>query len=999
MPIGFAAAEFIPLASNGAALAMFAAIAAGILLFIFRLRRNDRNSARQMQDVDFEAVLNSMSQGLVMLDASERVLLWNRRYLEIAGLAPGFIKPGCTLRDLLQARNENGTLPLDVEKYRDELLDLVARGETKSVIYEGSDGRSNQVIIVPMEGGGWITTHQDITEQVSAGQVIENQRLHLDAAISNMPQGLCMFDKDQRLIVCNQQYADLYGISDELKKPGTLLSTILRHAGRLTHDADTLDAYVNDRIKKIQQKKAYQIVNRLKDGRVVSVVHRAMPDGGWVSTHEDVTEAKRREESFRLLFDANPMAMWVMDRETLKFLAVNEAVIDRYGYSREQFKTMTVPDLRTPAERKKFAAHLKALPVQRHLQGRNGKHCKADGSVIDVEVYSRPFTYDGRPAWLVVVHDITGSKIAADELSRTRKFLDAVIEHVPVPLVVRDVVGMDGDARGARFHLFNRAYEQLTGDDRRALIGKTADELYSPARADLVVAADNETMRGDGVVEIPEHAIETKDNGRRTVTGKKTVIRDDDGKPEYLLTVLDDVTERRQAEARIAYLACNDSLTDLPNRATFVDYLDKTLEHAEKNGESFVILCVDLDRFKVANDLYGHLIGDALLREAARRLAVAADGQFIARVGGDEFTLIVTNCTDADCAVALSDRLLVAFKPAFEVGNQHVSLGLSIGGAIYPADGRDATTLIANADAALYQAKAESRGALRLFDATLAAQLHDRRELQMDLQTAVGRGEFILHYQPQEKMPGGEITGFESLVRWQCPRRGMVSPADFIPIAEETGLIVPLGNWILREACREAASWPKPLKIAVNMSPVQFRTGDLAAQVHMILLETGLAPNRLELEITEGVMIDDFSRTVAILRKLKALGVQIAMDDFGSGYSSLSYLHAFAFDKIKIDRAFIGDIEDNHHSMAIVRAIVSLGHSLGVPVLAEGVETQAQRQFLTAEGCDGAQGYLIGRPQPIAFYAAMVGGEEKRRQDPRDVARAASRAPRKRAAN
>jgi predicted signal transduction protein with EAL and GGDEF domain len=335
--------------------------------------------------------------------------------------------------------------------------------------------------------------------------------------------------------------------------------------------------------------------------------------------------------------------------------------------------------------------------------------------------------------------------------------------------------------------------------------------------------------------------------------------------------------------------------------------------------------------------------------------------------------LIMTQGPQPQSALALGERLLAAFKPAFEVAGQQLQIGLTIGGAIYPADGDNAMTLIANADAALYQAKAEARGSLRLFDARLGARLHERRDLQTDLQAAIAHNEFVLHYQPQLKTVTGEITGFESLVRWQCPKRGLVPPGSFISIAEETGLIVPLGDWILREACREAASWPNPLKVAVNISPIQFHTGDLAAQVHMILLETGLAPNRLELEITEGVLIDDFQSAIAILRKLKSLGVSIAMDDFGKGYSSLSYLHSFGFDKIKIDRSFIGDLEQNHHSMAIVRAIISLGHSLDVPVLAEGVETEGQRLFLAQEGCDDVQGYLTGRPLPIEAYADAVG--------------------------
>jgi diguanylate cyclase (GGDEF)-like protein/PAS domain S-box-containing protein len=615
------------------------------------------------------------------------------------------------------------------------------------------------------------------------------------------------------------------------------------------------------------------------------------------------------------------------------------------------------------------------MPEVEHIEGQRSRHRKSDGTAIDVEIYSRPFTYGGRPAWLTVVHDVTEQQRAAEELSRTKKFLDAVIEHVPVPIVVRDLAGTENDARDAPFHHFNRAYEELTGDMREHLIGKTAGEIYPPARAEAIVASDNETIHSGRVMVVPEHAIETASGETRLVTAKKRIIHDGDGRPEYLLTVLDDVTERRRAEQRIAYLAHNDSLTNLPNRATFVEYLDTTLAQAAKTGETFAILCVDLDRFKEANDIYGHLVGDELLREAARRLHEAAAGQFVARVGGDEFTLVLSVGTQAQSAGALSERLLAAFNEPFELDGQRLQTGVTIGGAVYPADGDTATTLIANADAALYQAKSEARGSMRLFDAKIGARLHDRRELQFALQAALSRNEFFLHYQPQMKLASGEMSGFEALVRWQSPVRGRIEPGEFIPIAEETGLIIPLGDWILREACREAASWPRPLKVAVNISPVQFHAGDLAAKVHRVLLETGLPPSRLELEITEGVLIDDFQHTVSILRKLKSLGVQIAMDDFGKGYCSLSYLHSFAFDKIKIDRSFVSDIETNHHSMAIVRAIIMLGHSLEVPVLAEGVETESQRLLLIREGCDDAQGYLIGRPLPAQAYAAVVGRE------------------------
>ena len=434
----------------------------------------------------------------------------------------------------------------------------------------------------------------------------------------------------------------------------------------------------------------------------------------------------------------------------------------------------------------------------------------------------------------------------------------------------------------------------------------------------------------------------------------------------------EDVTEAKQTEQRILHMAHHDTLTGLPNRTAFNEYFAATLERSATSGEQFAILSVDLDRFKEANDAYGHSVGDALLRQVARRLQEAARGTFLARVGGDEFAVVVSAGPQPTAAATLAEHLLAAFADEFEIEDQRIQISLTIGGAVYPTDGADAKTLMVNVDAALYRAKSEIRGVVIFFEPEMSARLRERHALQQDLRSAIARGELLLHYQPQVRMTG-EMIGFEVLARWQCPKRGMVSPGTFIPIAEENGLIIPLGEWVLRAACCEAASWPQPLTIAVNISPIQFHHGDLPRLVHSILLETGLAPSRLELEITEGVFINDFSHAVSILRRLKSLGVQIALDDFGTGYSSLSYVHSFPFDKIKIDRTFIGDLRHNRHSMAIVRAVIGLGHSLNMPVLAEGVETQAQRGVLMKEGCDEAQGYFFGRPLPIAEQAELIG--------------------------
>lgn len=938
--------------------------------------RAEQQKAEELrqQSLQLDVALNTMSQGLIMFDSSERVVLCNQRYIEISGLSAEFMRPGRTLREILQVRQAQGSLARDIDEYRRELLQDLANGKTKNLFIETNDGRYCEVVNVPMPGGGWVATHKDVTEKVRAEKLNEQQKLQLDAALGNMSQGLCMFDASQRLIVCNKRYAELYGLSDEQTKPGTSLREILEHRTKRGTAPEDHENYIKDRIDEVSLNQPYQVVNRLRDGRYVSVIHRPMPDGGWVATHEDVTEAKAREESFRLLFEGNPVPMWVSDSETLRFIAVNEAAISHYGYTHEQFMSMKLSDLRPAEDRDRFARHLRALPdVQ--LAGNNRQHLKADGSPIDVVVFSRTLKYAGPQARLAVIHDVTKVTLAENELRRTKKFLDTVIEHVPVSIVVKDVTGLETDASESRFTLFNRAYEELTGDSRTSVIGKTAYQIYPKERADIIVQSDNEALQSAEAVTNREHPIHTSRNEVRLVTAKKTIIRNDYGKPQYLLTVLEDVTERRRAEQHISYLAFIDPLTELPNRATFIEYLAEALDKASKNDEQIAVLCLDLDRFKEANDVYGHVIGDRLLCEVARRLQTAAAGTFVARVGGDGFTLVVTHGPQPATAKALAARLLATFQDDFEVDGKRMQLGLSIGGAVYPSDGASARALLANADAALYQAKAEMRGSVRFFDAELGTRVRARHDLQNDLRAAFNRGELFLHYQPQYKIASKEAIGFEALARWQCPKRGMVSPSVFIPIAEENRFIIPLSEWILREACREAASWPRPFKVAVNISPIQFHHGDLPRLVHSILLETGLPPDRLALEITEGVLIDDFSRAVSILGKLKSLGVEIAMDDFGSGYSSLSYLHAFPFDKIKIDRIFVGNMEHNHHSRAIARAIITLGHSLDVPILAEGVETEAQLAFLAKAGCDEVQGFLTGRPAAIEDYARLIGRE------------------------
>lgn len=437
---------------------------------------------------------------------------------------------------------------------------------------------------------------------------------------------------------------------------------------------------------------------------------------------------------------------------------------------------------------------------------------------------------------------------------------------------------------------------------------------------------------------------------------------------------IQDLRERKDAEARIRYLAHHDPLTGLPNRVTLQHRLSERLERAWANDEQFAVFYLDFARFKDVNDAFGHAAGDAIMVEATQRMAtLVGPDDILARLGSDEFVIVSGQATPGS-ASTVAERLIALLSEEFAVGQGKATIGLSVGIALFPTHGRSAEELLSNADVALQRSKAQGRDLYCFFNAETDTRNRARREIARDLAQAIAEGGLQLHFQPQGRVSTLEVTGFEALVRWWHPERGDIPPDQFIPLAEEEGLIVELGLWVLRQACIEAATWRRPLDIAVNLSPLQFHQGDLPEHVLAILAETGLSPSRLEIEVTETVLISDLDRAVAMLRRLKALGLRIAMDDFGTGWSSLSTLQAFPFDKLKLDRTFIEKVGYHPEADVIVRAVLGLGRNLGLPVLAEGVETERQLEFLRREGCDELQGYLLARPAPIASFAELIQG-------------------------
>ena len=658
-----------------------------------------------------------------------------------------------------------------------------------------------------------------------------------------MSHGLVMFDAQTRVVVCNERYLQIYGLSAEIVKPGCTLRELLEHRRAIGTFAQDPELYVADLMSDIAQGKSTTVSVELPDGRVTAVLNRPMAGGGWVALHEDITEQRRAEQ----------------------------------------------------------------------------------------------------------------------ELARTKNFLDTVIENVPTTIVVKD-------ARDFRYVLINRAGEKFFGRPADQIIGRTAYDLLPKAAADSVAARDYELLRVGSQDFYQEPPLHKPNDALQLISTRRRVIRGPNGEPQYLMGVVEDLTEQKRAETRIAHMARHNSLTDLPNRMLLMVKIDEAMARLRQRGERFCVFLLDLDQFKSVNDSLGHSLGDVLLRTVADRLrSVVRETDVVSRLGGDEFAILQTVEGDPrEAAVALADRLLEAVTAPYELGGQHATIGTSIGIALAPDHGDDGDQLLIRADLALYRAKSEGRNGYRFFEGAMEAEVRARRAIEVDLRAAVERGEFELHYQTVVDITTQEPRAAEALVRWRHPQRGLIGPVQFITLAEETGLIVPLGEWILRQACRDAANWPSHLKVAVNLSAMQFRKGDLSAIVARTLAETGLSPDRLELEITETVLLQKDAGNLAVLHQLKDLGVSIVLDDFGTGYSSLSYLKMFPFDKIKIDRSFVEELASRADCSAIVSAVISLGRSLDIGTVAEGVETAEQVALLRAAGCREAQGYFFSRPVPVA---------------------------------
>jgi len=583
---------------------------------------------------------------------------------------------------------------------------------------------------------------------------------------------------------------------------------------------------------------------------------------------------------------------------------------------------------------------------------------RRDGSRFPVELSLAQWSNaDGEIGGVgATIRDISDKKALEAEKDNAQRFLEAVVEHLPGMLFVKD-------AATREYLLWNRAGEEATGLQRSEVLGRTDGELYGEAGEDYM-KRDCETLR-TGIVRSFESRFERADGERRILRTRRVAVPDESGDARYLIGFSEDVTEWREAQDRLVFLAGHDPLTHLKNRVSFTERLELALGRAE----TLAVLAIDLDRLKAVNDIHGHHVGDALLRAFAAVIReMTGEGDVAARLAGDEFSLLLRGPAAETRAARVAEGLLERLREPLDLGTVSMVASASIGVAVAPDHGQSAEEILANADVALYRAKRDGRGRFRFFDSRMDQIARDRRQIEKLLREAVAEEAITLHFQPLAETETGQVVAFEALARWTHPELGEIRPDVFIPIAEESGLIGALGSHVLRLAVAEASRWAPPLSVSVNLSPLQVQNAAFPAEVAAVLEEYGLPAERLELEVTEGVMIRDSDAALATLRELKALGVSIAMDDFGTGYSSLRYFRIFPFDKVKIDQSFVRDMGSSPEALAIVQAVIGLARGLGLPVVAEGVESQDQMGLLVKEGCTQVQGYLLGRPAPIEAY-------------------------------
>ncbi|MBZ0106804.1 MAG: EAL domain-containing protein [Sulfuricella denitrificans] len=695
--------------------------------------------------------------------------------------------------------------------------------------------------------------------------------------------------------------------------------------------------------------------------RGIFVVAVKQPYRELAASEKTVRESEAR---FRMMFESAPDAVFLLD-EAGRICLANAMAERIFGYNQEEMLGSLVEMLLPEdvhASHVLYRAAYAENPVQQPMGTRRDLSARRkDGVVIPVAISLSPLLSEEQQKIVAVVRDISATREIEALLQRHSQEFQALVDNAPDVIVRFD--------RELRFLYANPAIEPFVGLGHYEVLGKTWDELGFEAGLGKAWQQVVEDVFASGQESVAEWLIDLPECGQRYFHSRAVPERDMENQIVSVLMIARDISERKGHEIQLRHQATHDSLTELPNRVLVLDRLQQAIQQALRNGNQLAVVYLDVDHFKNVNDTLGHAAGDELLQHVSARLAATMRGlDTVGRQGGDEFILLLPDIHRTQEVATVAEKILAALSFPFLVGEREVHVSASLGISVYPADGEDAETLLSRADIAMYRAKEEGRNTFCFFTADMDARMRARVELEQDLRLAVERNELALHFQPQVSLVSGAVVGMEALVRWNHPREGMVMPGRFIGVAEDSGLIVPIGNWVLETACRQARAWQDaglpPVRMAVNLSARQFRDPSLVPRVARVLVESRLAPELLELEITESTVMHDTEAAIATLKVLKDLGVTLSVDDFGTGYSSLSYLKLFPIDVLKVDRSFVSDATTNPDDAAIVRTIVNMAHSLGLSVIAEGAETVAQVAFLHYVGCNELQGYYFSRPLP-----------------------------------
>ena len=654
------------------------------------------------------------------------------------------------------------------------------------------------------------------------------------------------------------------------------------------------------------------------------------------------------------------------------FIRVNRKYADMLGYSIDELRGRGPDDVIAEAHRPARLERKRALLGGASREVTSEKQLvRKDGSTLWVSVVTsliRDASDDPR-YFLSVVQDLSARRAAELALRESEEKFRQLADNIPEIFWITD-------ARQRKLHYLSPGFETLTGKCHAEVLRRPRSwlQIVHPDDRERVRLARKALPHGEYNL---EYRIVAADGSVRWVHDQAFPVRDAAGSVYRIAGIGADVTHRKEAEEKLVYLAHYDGLTALPNRVLFFDRLKQTLAQAARHGSLAAVMFLDLDRFKVVNDTLGHAVGDGLLRQVAQRLAACMrQGDTVARFSGDEFVLIVNDLQDVEDARLIAQKVLQAFVDPFEVAGYEMFVSTSIGISIYPSDNEDEHSLLKNADAAMYRAKESGRNNFQFYTREMNARAMYRMNLENSLRHALERQEFRLHYQPKACLRTGRITGVEALLRWERPHHGLLAPADFVSLLEDTGLIVPVGDWVLGEACRQLGEWRRlghnPVPIAINISARQFTSRNLGETIKRLLDEHQTDPRHIELELTESLLMVDTEQAVRTLEYLKALGLRLSIDDFGTGYSSLSYLKRFPIDALKIDRSFIDEVTTDAGDATITRAVIGMAHNLGLKVVAEGVEAQEQIEFLSANGCDEAQGYYLARPQIASEISKLL---------------------------